>query len=822
MQKQELLELINKTWPLGVNTNYDVPKLRFQRDDKLIEGYSLNICQGLEIDCANVLFDEFLYRRYLQFVNKISTKTIYDVIYSIIYLYLILSLLETSKELGKDKNRIIMVGRRKEGQSIVFGSDESLYKDLSYFDIFYGNFEKDFEMPHKSFPMFPSKHERSYVLGFLEELPVIIPDKSILKIVLNQLFPDIYNSDIESHSKLIYIDSYTPNNENFDFTLDYLLYDNKVVFLNDFDLNKFYEKKLELINRLCQYSSKFDKYKNKTEIFKAKYEHCYNKVLALLKEKEVISDFDLDKILDLSEVTSLIEKYKYWIVKEFCSNCSKNESEIIPDISFPSGCEKNNEKKPIEIFPKGLVLSTEQINKKRFLESLSQDGNIELNIYGINKLRKVLYKNIEPINSDIDEKDIDKNKLLWSDRDRIFYKDTGKFEFFVNENDEIIPKKYYQDLFSKLLDSFTEQYLNKNYSLMREIVKDYQKDFEFTLARIDDDNYTKIVQNISLDLEIEELVDAVGCFIQYWDIKFNINEYLSGRIIPDSNFKNSTNFDKKKSRIDSDALTENIIKTLSFSKIIEEKDKEKLEKLFKILYLNSLINKKDSLKASKIRNFKNTFINEKDLDSYELRRIIYEFRNLINLPNYESKINQNLLDIIKSLSSYTLYSIFKIDKNRMILKIDKDNLYFKIRSILFKFFENIKQYPNFNYNIDSLPDLNKCSDFSMLNDSLEKVSKFLPETIKNQWKNTIGKISIIGKINFEDFNVKTATFLINIYYDLDNSKEYTKDELEPIWERCNFQLEDYTNEEYSFEVTLDNLLKSGFLKTNDENYTVNV
>ena len=160
--------------------------------------------------------------------------------------------------------------------------------------------------------------------------------------------------------------------------------------------------------------------------------------------------------------------------------------------------------------------------------------------------------------------------------------------------------------------------------------------------------------------------------------------------------------------------------------------------------------------------------------------------------------------------------------NRMILKIDKDNLYFKIRSILFKFFENIKQYPNFNYNIDSLPDLNKCSDFSMLNDSLEKVSKFLPETIKNQWKNTIGKISIIGKINFEDFNVKTATFLINIYYDLDNSKEYTKDELEPIWERCNFQLEDYTNEEYSFEVTLDNLLKSGFLKTNDENYTVNV
>ncbi len=78
------------------------------------------------------------------------------------------------------------------------------------------------------------------------------------------------------------------------------------------------------------------------------------------------------------------------------------------------------------------------------------------------------------------------------------------------------------------------------------------------------------------------------------------------------------------------------------------------------------------------------------------------------------------------------------------------------------------------------------------------------------------------QINIEDFNEKTATFLINIYYDLDNSKEYTKDELEPIWKRCNFQLEDYTNEQYYFEVTLNNLLKAGFLKTNGDNYIVNM
>ena len=65
MNKQELLELINKIWPLGVNTNYDVPKLRFQKDDKLIEGYSLNICQGLEIYCENILFDKLLYEKYL-------------------------------------------------------------------------------------------------------------------------------------------------------------------------------------------------------------------------------------------------------------------------------------------------------------------------------------------------------------------------------------------------------------------------------------------------------------------------------------------------------------------------------------------------------------------------------------------------------------------------------------------------------------------------------------------------------------------------------------------------------------------------------------
>ncbi len=49
MNNQELLELINKTWPLGVNTDSDIPKLRLQRDEKIIYGYSLNISRVLDI-----------------------------------------------------------------------------------------------------------------------------------------------------------------------------------------------------------------------------------------------------------------------------------------------------------------------------------------------------------------------------------------------------------------------------------------------------------------------------------------------------------------------------------------------------------------------------------------------------------------------------------------------------------------------------------------------------------------------------------------------------------------------------------------------------
>ena len=44
-----------------------------------------------------------------------------------------------------------------------------------------------------------------------------------------------------------------------------------------------------------------------------------------------------------------------------------------------------------------LIFSTDNINKNTFIDSLLLDGNIELNILAVDKLRKVPYKNIEPI-----------------------------------------------------------------------------------------------------------------------------------------------------------------------------------------------------------------------------------------------------------------------------------------------------------------------------------------------------------------------------------------------------------------------------------------
>ena len=87
---------------------------------------------------------------------------------------------------------------------------------------------------------------------------------------------------------------------------------------------------------------------------------------------------------------------------------------------------------------------------------------------------------------------------------------------------------------------------------------------------------------------------------------------------------------------------------------------------------------------------------------------------------------------------------------------------------------------------------------------------------------------IIDKINLEDFKLKTKTFLTNIYYDLDNSKEYVKDELKVIWKKRNAELEYNYKDEYSFEVILDNLIKTGFLvksnlpSNNEDTYRVNL
>ena len=90
MNNQELLDFINEKWPLGINTSGNVPKLRFQRDDKLIRGYSFNVLEGLKVDSNHSL------KRKIQkfFSKQITNEELYQVIYSILYFYLAKCLLQ--------------------------------------------------------------------------------------------------------------------------------------------------------------------------------------------------------------------------------------------------------------------------------------------------------------------------------------------------------------------------------------------------------------------------------------------------------------------------------------------------------------------------------------------------------------------------------------------------------------------------------------------------------------------------------------------------------------------------------------------------------
>ena len=84
----------------------------------------------------------------------------------------------------------------------------------------------------------------------------------------------------------------------------------------------------------------------------------------------------------------------------------------------------------------------------------------------------------------------------------------------------------------------------------------------------------------------------------------------------------------------------------------------------------------------------------------------------------------------------------------------------------------------------------------------------------------IEKLLIIDKINLDYFKQKTRKFLLNIYCDLEKDKNYTKEELESIWEKRNSELDYNTKEEYSLDVTIDNLIKAGFLEGYGNSYAL--
>lgn len=860
MNNQELLELINKTWPLGVNTDSDIPKLRLQRDEKIIYGYSLNISRVLDIfynyktlkeklglnsitnetlkgiinstNISKVLNSIYNYipetlKENLK-SNSITNETFNGIINSTLFLYLTKCLLEFNRQ-----DRIIVVGHSKNGQPLLFCSDDGLNKELSiklhtnidnsynktplesnkntplikrFIDYFYDGFNQEFGIPFvmiksnssmNPFPLLPLALSSSIdinqsKLGFLEYFQIELKTFYEQRNVSNYSIADILKNEISEEYKkggyvysllnriklpinnllipiivefpqityggnLIFTNLFNPLEENLDYILDYMLINDKIIFLNDFDLNKYYEHNLELINKICELSSNTETYKNKFVL-------CQNQIMTLLKEKEIITDFKLDKVLDISGLTNLIETNKYWRLKKIC---------------------RLGDSDNIEFFPKDLILSTENINTKSCFDSLLIDGNIELNIFGINKLKKVPYNGIEPIKDETIEIDAEKNRQLWANRDKLYKNEFGAWDYFVSQDGEFVPRKFYLDLFTNFIDNFSRCYLDSDYLRMRECVKNNLGIIEHIVSKIDDVEYTKIANNIKPELEIDKLVDTVCSFANYWNLKLNYSKYENN-------------------------LIKRLIRYLSFSGKINDKNYFALEKYFKMSYMNSFINKKNSKKASKIRNLMCAFFSEKELDCYEQRKILYEFLNLIG-QNYEKELHEKTFNRVTEINSYTLCSLFKIKKDSLLLKL-KNNLV----SIV----ENIMQYPDYKGKNDLLNELQNSNNFGSLYSTINTNSLFFPETIRNKLIETTEKLAIIDKIKLDGFKQKTATLLINIYYDLEREKEYTVDELKAVWAKRNAELEYNTKEEYSFEVTLINLLKAGFL--NGKTYLVNL
>ena len=111
--------------------------------------------------------------------------------------------------------------------------------------------------------------------------------------------------------------------------------------------------------------------------------------------------------------------------------------------------------------------------------------------------------------------------------------------------------------------------------------------------------------------------------------------------------------------------------------------------------------------------------------------------------------------------------------------------------------------------------------FNSLKSYVKDISTLLPDVLKKRLNEVINKIIIIDSIDIGNFDHNIANFLINIFYELDYTKVYSREELEKVWQKCNFELEDYTNEAYSFDLTIDNLIKAGFLINNGASYSVN-
>ncbi len=654
MQKQEMLEFINKTWPLGIDYHNSVPVLLLQKNEKYVPGIIVKTIKG---------YDDLF---------EINHYSFYRIINTSIFLILLKSFIENDYQ-----KRQIALGRTLDGFPVIFSPDKKIYSfsNLSY-----------------------SIHKIGIPVLIAKDKPYCFKKQITEDCIAEK--PLVYSQDVIPQYDIV-------NN----IKLDFLVLDNIIFFLNGFNFNNCCFNCSKSIIDLIDYINKnkpnkedsrlidlyerdlYDTFACELISFKRKFEDFIEPLSNILNTNKIQSfEIQLEHKRDLSNIENLFEKNKFWKVKKSSYNFSIEDEEI---------------------FPKGLMLNTDNTDKDRFLDFFPINGNIELNVFGIEKIRKVPFDCLEPIDSEFTLFDYSENIKIWSERDKILNKEVGSYDYFIIENDKVVRKQYFHDIYDIYVNRFFNHFIFNDYTQMKRDIKclinpkSKTKSVMYTESRINEKDYTNIVKSLNPDSEILELTDTVCSFARFWNISCFDFSYDSKTEEFHQNVNN---------------ITKSIIKSLSLYGKISNEDSAALSKILRIYYLGFFVNEGNNEKAAIIKNLINVLPEYKSFDCYEIRKLIYDFRKLIGLEDYEEELNKNIGYFVNNICSYRLDSLSTTGKNDLLLNTRKNCI-----SLL----ETIEQFPA-NKRLNVILKLNKCNDWVILYELMEISLGLLPETYKEQ------------------------------------------------------------------------------------------